>query len=152
MRPTARRVCPSIPFSFPFPPFFSFFWSFSHFHSHPSSTLFFFSALWLFLFALCRVLSCLIPLFICALLTFALPKGKRDAKEVQDLLTTLRHVLVHLSELIRKKWQTRSIGASQTTQHLSFFSFYPSLQNMRRVMKRRPSLVFLPMCLLSFSS
>lgn len=38
-------------------------------------------------------------------------KGKHSNSEVIDLMTILRNVLVHLSELIRKKWQTRSIAS-----------------------------------------
>jgi len=38
-------------------------------------------------------------------------KGRHSASEVTDVMEVLRNVLIHLSELIRKKWQTRSIAA-----------------------------------------
>eukprot|EP01104_Vermistella_antarctica_P013529 TRINITY_DN4112_c0_g1_i3.p1 TRINITY_DN4112_c0_g1~~TRINITY_DN4112_c0_g1_i3.p1 ORF type:complete len:1259 (-),score=365.16 TRINITY_DN4112_c0_g1_i3:66-3842(-) len=38
-------------------------------------------------------------------------KNKHSSSEVQDLLTVLRNVLVHLAELVRKRWQIRSIAS-----------------------------------------
>jgi len=38
-------------------------------------------------------------------------RGKHSNSEVADMMLILRNVLTHLSELIRKKWQTRSIAA-----------------------------------------
>ena len=37
-------------------------------------------------------------------------KGKHSASEISDMLIILNNVLIYLAELIRKKWQTRSIA------------------------------------------
>lgn len=50
-------------------------------------------------------------------------KGKHSNGEVSDMCGILRFVLTYLSELIRKKWQTRSIGVWRVDFILFFVSF-----------------------------
>eukprot|EP01094_Clydonella_sp_ATCC50884_P008894 TRINITY_DN1843_c1_g1_i2.p1 TRINITY_DN1843_c1_g1~~TRINITY_DN1843_c1_g1_i2.p1 ORF type:complete len:1500 (-),score=588.09 TRINITY_DN1843_c1_g1_i2:141-4463(-) len=37
-------------------------------------------------------------------------KSKHSTREIEDILMILKNVLIHLAELIRRKWQTRSIA------------------------------------------
>ena len=45
--------------------------------------------------------------------------GKHSSSEIQDILAILKNVLIHLAELIRRKWQTRSIGTPKKIRSLN---------------------------------
>lgn len=55
------------------------------------------------------------------LLTFNNYQGKHSSSDVTDMMLVLRNVLIHLSELIRKKWQTRSIGMNDLKKKTLIF-------------------------------
>ena len=51
-----------------------------------------------------------VSVYLLYLFIFLLFSGKHSNTEVNDMMLVLSNVLTHLSELIRKKWQTRRIG------------------------------------------